>query len=175
MEKHKQEERLSLMDALGFDAEDLQANAEGCLSERQRTQFKVEYGRLMRLGLIGGVVAAGVIVVLMSIFAYNLCAASILGCALMGFVVAVFYRSILTDWTKLNTVLRFPVQSAEGVITLDIEGGASNTVPQYVIKLGDVRFEVSKPIFLAFKNGDPYRLYFVSNAMLLSAESLRLE
>jgi hypothetical protein len=175
MLKKKVDEHLSLMDALGFDEDDLQANADGHLSERQRQLFKSQYGRLIRWGLIVGVIAVGLIVFLMIVFAYNICAASTVAFALISLVLLMFYQQTFKDWAKLNTVLRFPVESAEGVIVLDLEGGSSNVVPKYVIKLGQVRFEVDKSIFLAFKNGDPYRLYFVADAMLLSAESLRTE
>jgi hypothetical protein len=37
-------------------------------------------------------------------------------------------------------------------------------------------FAINKPIFLAFKNGDPYRIYYAPHSKtLLSAEWLRDE
>lgn len=58
--------------------------------------------------------------------------------------------------------------SIEGRINLNINGR------RFSIALDNQRFDLKQEAFLAFKNDDPYRLYFTPRTkILLSAEWLR--
>jgi hypothetical protein len=63
-------------------------------------------------------------------------------------------------------------QSLEGRIQLDTVSVSS--AQQFTVTVEGHKFVVNKPVFLAFKNGDPYVIYYLprSNTML-SAEWLR--
>ncbi len=69
------------------------------------------------------------------------------------------------------------VLSAEGRIDLSMHGkaGAGSSV-ECTLKVGSVKFRVKEDAFLAFKNGDPYAIYYTRRSKkLLSAEWLRGE
>lgn len=60
----------------------------------------------------------------------------------------------------------------EGRVILDISGKEGNLM-KYLIKAEGLTFVVSKTVFLAFKNGDPYRIYYTPyTKQILSAEWL---
>ncbi len=62
--------------------------------------------------------------------------------------------------------------SVQGHVDLDIRGGRNSVVYRLIIS-GEY-FQVDKAVFLAFKNDEPYAVYFAPHShKLLSAEWLR--
>ena len=67
------------------------------------------------------------------------------------------------------------VDVAEGRVILDVIG-QGNSGNAYSARIENVTFAINKPIFLAFKNGDPYRIYYAPHSKtILSPEWLREE
>lgn len=63
--------------------------------------------------------------------------------------------------------------SVKGRVSLNIYEGKNGG---YSVAIDDIAFHVSSSVFLAFKNNDPYRIYYApSSKVILSAEALRDE
>ncbi|MCU0499994.1 MAG: hypothetical protein MUF87_21795 [Anaerolineae bacterium] len=154
------------MQALDFTEEDLIANQNGLLGAHQKGVLQRFLQRGIRLSIIGviGIVALGVF--LWSLH-YDL---------FLGFFVIFlcFWFTIFGYLNRLVNVyldMRSPqVSTAEGSVELAI---AATNKPK--IKLGAQLFSVpSHQSLLAFKNHDPYRIYYLSISLtLLSVEWLR--
>ena len=158
-----------LADALDFDDDDLYANYNGHLSARQRARLR--RGRtksfavfIVFLGLIG-------------LFAYIAIATStpifVLGATTM-YVFLPFWAVTrrleipVFGWVKASQILRDGlIGVVEGPVRLDIHK------KKYKLQIEFERFVIKKTAFLAFKNSDPYRIYFVPQTRtVLSAEWL---
>ncbi len=171
MEKPKKyEERL--MDTLGFDEDDLDANQSGHFSAAQRTKFAAEQRRIatfIAADLLVGAAWIGaaqffwlaaatlplLFYILMPLFAV----------VLLGYGIKIFrlWRDVQED----------QVLSAEGRIDLSMYAQTTNNL-DCKIKVGEVTFPVKRDTFLAFKNGDPYAVYYTRRSKkLISAEWLR--
>jgi hypothetical protein len=172
--KHKPEHLL--MEALDFTDEDLAANREGYLTKRQ----------LLRLSQRQNSWTMGV--VLAAIGSVFLCAFAIMDgirigdtvssrVGIIGLIAILAGGFVLYTWTK---GARFAVdlrqgelEAVEGRVALDVisQGSSGNA---YTVQIEDRTFAINKPIFLAFKNGDPYRIYYAPHSRtILSAEWLR--
>jgi hypothetical protein len=69
-------------------------------------------------------------------------------------------------------VLGGMVRSCEGHIELDILNRGK--VTHYQVQADDATFRVSKPVFLVFKNNEPYTIYYLPRSKrILSAECMR--
>ncbi len=66
------------------------------------------------------------------------------------------------------------VYATEGRIRLVLDEERNNA--RYLVSVGSLTFVVGKQTFLAFKNGDPYRIYYAPNSKrIVAAEWLRGE
>jgi hypothetical protein len=93
----------------------------------------------------------------------------ILAFVLVGIILA-FARH---RWRWFNDDLRKgEIANIEGRVRLDIaDNGRSSS---YSVAIEKTIFRINKQVFLAFKNGDPYRIYYAPHSMkMLSAEWLR--
>ena len=155
-EKPKRKYEDILMDAIGFTEDELELNRVGQLS---KDQWRILYLRqniwLIAIILVGFVLLALWLGISFSI-PHVIAITGILYCA--------------NKWLMFHNDLRQPrAISMEGRISLDVYGKGS-----YTLAVENERFIVNKNIFLAFKNGDPYRIYYTPYTKhLLSAEWLR--
>ncbi len=162
-----------LMTALNFTEADLDANRDGQLSEEQYVslQSKRTYWRYGVIGITGFAVilsAAGI----RMLPGYDYAPANIvmLFCLLFGgiqFLTAFYYwmryRAVTSDLRDQT------VAAAQGIAMLESLGFGKMTV-----RVGDRTFMMKDKAGLAFKNGDPYCLYYAPHSkILLSAEWLR--
>lgn len=171
MDKRKFDPSYALMDALSVGADDLAANQDGVLSKAQAPVLRNERNRQLTIAFFRLIVALWII--------YT--------CALSGNInlfedpTSLFFPLVLTGMAivfsgvPLSKGFLFhrdqslgKVRTTEGHIRLDIIGK-----DKYAVFMGEEQFDVSKETFLAFKNNDPYRLYYVpfSNT-LVAAEWL---
>ncbi len=173
MEKPKKYED-RLMDVLAFDDDDLDANRLGHLSTRQQAKFAGEQWRIgafmiaLVLSFIGWIAAGS--------YFGGLIAASL---SLMLLVAPAVAALLLIYAMRLYRVRRDAqtddVLAAEGRINLAMRAVSINNV-QCTLEVGDVKFPLKQDAFLAFKNGDPYAIYYTRRSKkLLSAEWLRGE
>jgi hypothetical protein len=175
MEKPKYKPEHALMEAIGFSEDDLEANRRGVLSEAQRDRLRRDRTRLLAL--------TGVALVSFAVSGW-LCAGSffygantsLFQVASFPFVIAIIIlgvsRTQLGPWR--NDWVTGKVAALEGRVRLDI--GPGNPYSYYKIVVEGQTFGVRKDVFLAFKNGDLYRIYYGPNSKwLLSAEWLRDE
>ena len=177
MEKVTKYER-HLMDAIGFDAGDLAMNQAGTFSETQRR--KLENWRIFwTLGLAAAViVGAGMSALL---FLAILFAPQSVALKIAAGLVAIILACVVLYafcWFKradyLDDLDECIVYAAEGRIHLILDEGRNNA--RYLVGVGSLTFVVGKPTFLAFKNGDPYRIYYAPNSKrIVAAEWLRGE
>lgn len=164
-----------LMNALHFTQADLDANRDGCLTERQAARLRRK--RNLRRLAIAGVVAFVFLINLPGLFVifgsddYSppadilIFTGLIMGC--IG-ILAVLYtrsglRAIAADLQEKT------VEAVQGQIKLEPFGEGS-----IMLRVLDRVFSVSDRTGFAFKNGDPYCLYYAPHSKtLLSAEWLR--
>jgi hypothetical protein len=180
--KHKPDELL--MDSIGFDEDDLAANRAGKLGHNQAARLK----RLQQSARISGGAARG-IGLFFVLGGLGLTASGFLGS--IGLVIvglmflalgAQFFlrngmwtlraaRAQLLD-SQMNAVERI-----EGRVSLDVQtrsGFMGSSSSEYTVRLEGREWSVTREVFLAFKNGDPYALYYGPRSnVLLAAEWLR--
>jgi hypothetical protein len=78
-------------------------------------------------------------------------------------------------WKQYFDDLRAPeIGGLQGRVNLDMSvNGKSSTLR---LTIQDTKFDVKKDVFLAFKNSDPYAIYYAPHSKtILSAEWLRQE
>jgi hypothetical protein len=157
-EKSKRKPEDLLMETIGFTEDELKLNQEGYISEHQ---YNVLYER-RNLWLIGILLLGCVLIILLFGIGFNF------PHILVG--VGVFYCS--QKWLMINSDLRQRRSlSIEGRVSLDVGGGKGQS---YTLMVENEQFAVNKNVFLAFKNGDPYRLFYTPYSKhLLSANWLR--
>ncbi len=177
MEKVTKYER-HLMDAIGFDAGDLAMNQAGTFSETQRRRLQ-NWWMFWTLGLAAAViVGAGMSALL---FLAILFAPPSVALKIAAGLVAIILACVVLYafcWFKradyLDDLDECIVYGAEGRIRLILDEGRNNA--RYLVGVGSLAFVVSKQVFLAFKNGDPYRVYYAPNSKrIVAAEWLRGE
>jgi hypothetical protein len=161
--KHKYGDML--MNALGYTDEDLAANQNGQLGPTQRAQLTGNLNNWRLLAIVTIALAA-----LLSVYrgdgwatpvAVWLIATPIL--VYIGVKARAYSLDLHAD----------EVEMVEGLIALDIINRGKNGVA-YILDIEDLSFNIRKTVFLAFKNGDPYRLYYAPHSkLLLGAEWLR--
>lgn len=157
----KYEERL--MDIFAFDEDDLDANEAGQLSPAQGAQLQrarnTALSTFALMWLLCGVLAA--IVVVLGLRAPGLLPAVMAALLLTAGVSFAFSIS-----RKLSADLRDRrVLAAEGRITLSMLGASD-----YFLGVEQMKFRLNKQeTFLAFKNGDPYRIYYAPRSQRILA------
>ncbi len=178
MEKPKHKPEHLLMGAIGFTEEELEANREGYMSKRQRSRLNAKHSSWG----IRTILAVGI-----TLF---LCASAIIDgnrigdtvesrVAIIGFICIVGGTAII--YTRLKganftaDLRKGDIHIIEGRVVLDVSN-QGNRGDFYTVRVEDTTFATNKPIFLAFKNGDPYRIYYAPHSKtILSAEWLRDE
>lgn len=149
----------TLMQALGFTADDLAQNRAGRLSEMQDYRLRVRRQRAALIGvgivLVAAVIATGFIFVgrreangILSLvgIGVTLCSAALTG---------VFTRY----WLRLNADIRGgKVLAAAGTLQRVVKP-LSRSVANYAIKIGEAEIFVSREAFEAFEHQQPYTLY----------------
>jgi hypothetical protein len=163
MKNHKNKPGNVLMEALDFDEDDLEANRAGQLSE---VQYNNMYSK--RMVFIYVFVTLSTVIVFMSILTLSL------NLFVMATAIIFFMRMKLHQF---DNDLKGNVLPMEGVVKLDVITNKIHTNVSsgvaYSIRINDRKLNVEKKAFLAFKNGDPYRIYFTPNTKkILSAEWL---
>ena len=167
MEKRKYTYGNELMEALRFTPEDLAFNQEGLLSETQR-QYLFIQDRWIRIGLI--------IVSMIALTAFAVWDVSFSTKLKILFVPGVIifpiWQKIYGLWERYAGYMRSPyAEVVEGIIQLDIDD--RNRMFQFKLRVQNMRFSLAKREFLAFKNREPYRIYYTPGYnRILSAEHL---
>ncbi len=165
-----------LAHALDFTAEDLEHNRAGQLSPRQTAHLRDRnraWRRLLRKWLV---VVAGAALYGYLIASSNLDYRNLSGLVFFmpGVTIAALFD--LLSHYRLRRPLaldgaRAEVARAEGRVRLNIAG--KNWPRTFDLVLDDLTFPVTEQELLAFKNGDPYVLYYLPNTRtLLAAEWL---
>jgi len=157
-----------LMAALKFTEDDLAANASGSFSAAQVLMLKRRRAtQAVSIGVMCGIVAMFLlfVVVIVPNSAIPMLSFSLLFSLLALLIGGVAMLQVTRD-------LRAGLQMVEGRIDLDTTPGQNNAT--YTVKVEGKKFKVKKRAFLAFKNGDPYRIYYTPHTKtILSADWLR--
>lgn len=177
--KRKVDHQAELMAVLPFDEEDLAANQDGYMSKHQRRMLRVNC--LIWQGvtlLIVGILGMAIFNVLKKRAIYDTYQGtdntySII--ALLCFAAIVGFILVWLQWRRYNADLQKGIVFlAESRIFLNVI--ETRNFPRYTISLDGAKFYINKSLFLAFKNNDPYRIYYApSSKVILSAEALREE
>ncbi len=170
----KYEERL--MDVLHYDDDDLEANRAGRMTQRQIKRLNQDRILLMLLWLIPALLGVGALSLsCMVVFAVSTQHMdTLLFLLIIGFGVIIWLTLYFGAKSKrLVADLREQrVEEVEGRIDLSLQYGRNNIA--YAVQVDDERFALKKPVFFAFKNGDPYRIYYAPHSKrILSVEWLR--
>jgi len=165
----KYEERL--MAAFAFDEDDLEANEAGQLSQNQIIRLKSLRNKtltdLMILSLLC-IVAVGILMGVTVTISATI-PAFIVGIFAIGTLFIIYNlkaRRLLAD------IHENCVAQAEGRVDLSLK--AKQNDPKYFIHIDNMHFSLKESLFLLFKNGDPYRIYYAPRSKrILSVEWLR--
>ena len=154
--KNKQKPSEILMKAMGFSENDLAANHIGIMSNRQRFDF---YNRRNIWAMAGIVCMLGFFMLWIGGRDQSL--------PLLLFGIGIVVCG-LNVYSRHIDAARGEVAVLEGRINLNINGR------NFSVVIDDRKFALKQKVFLAFKNGDPYRVYYTPHTKkLLSAEWLR--
>lgn len=166
---------MTLMEALDFSPDDVAANREGRVSERQQAKLRAARRRSVYVGaaiLIAVGLAATVL-----LFLGERNESAILTFVGISVTVcnAVIMSMIVRNWLRLTADIDSgQVTALEGEVhhTIRVTGRMAN----YLIRLQGQEVVVSKPAFLAIREGAPYRVYRTPAAKtLLSIEAVDTE
>jgi hypothetical protein len=158
-----------LMYAIGFTPVELAANRDGVLSEYQRKKFRVE----RRTNVVATIFS---LLIAVAIFLFGQARFSAMDGIFLwipiGFCgIAALFAIVKVDELHRD-VTQNRVEAVQGRVSLDITENRYRSA--YTIKIQDRMWDVNKHIFLAFKNGDPYVVYYAPyGKKILSAEWLR--
>lgn len=158
----------ALANVLDYQDDDLIANQNGGLGTRQRQTLHLNFYRDLLILCAGALTWFGFSIVI-SLLTDAALAVALIICGLM-----LLNRSqrLIPLWKLYRDLRSGEVVSDEGVIHLVLQRGSSQG--EYSLQLDDHLFPVSQAALLTFKNGDPYRLYYLPKTkLLLSAEWLR--
>jgi hypothetical protein len=160
------ESQIRLMTALDFDEPDLDANAHGLLSKRQREKLKKKHSRF-----IYQVCTALIPVILVPSFLIDFDShidwkiPAICGGVLLAWLIQILQL-------HFNNRMALRVETVEGLV-YPIRYQQKLQLREHFIQVGDMRFLVEAAVYDAFEYGDPYRIYYATGSnTILSAESL---
>ncbi len=172
MEKSKKYEDL-LMDALGFDEDDLAANRAGVVTEAQIGVLH----RMIRRQALGWIALIVIVLPYTLVLIPGLLALKNIDwicCCFTSPIVGgiILFTTFLRRMTiYMDDIYERRVKVAEGRVQLNVKAWRN---AQYQLQVGDQRFPVNKKGLLTFKTGDPYRIYYAPHSKrILSAEWLR--
>lgn len=173
-----------LMASIGFDEDDLEANRAGKLgrNQRERLQRMRREAKLDRFAmtLMSIVISVpGLILVLGSLV--NSSQEWLLGTPILIAGLAFFgrkaWQSLRLADSQHSDLFMGKIARIEGRISLDVQARNNKSGPgsvEYTVRLEGRKLIVTREVFLAFKNGDPYALYYAPRSnVLLAAEWLR--
>lgn len=156
-----------LMNALDFDADDLEANERGEFSPAQIKRLNRGW---LGTRTMTGVTSAFVLAIPVMYAFLRGAATPLIGITLVILLVLVAVDRV-KSW-QMQRDLQAGIAQAEGRIELDMRYGQNSA--NYYARIDGKKFRIKKATFLAFKNGDPYRLYYTPYSnMILSAAWLR--
>ncbi|MBN8594324.1 MAG: hypothetical protein J0M33_21385 [Anaerolineae bacterium] len=182
-EKYKRKPDQLLMDTIGFDEDDLEANHAGKMGPNQVTTLKqaqrrVQVNVFLIALMIVVVSVLGLVPVLVGIFTSSLallCGSSIF-IVWTAFFPTALHRFRLADAYRMDS-LSGDIERIEGRISLDVQARNNKSGPgsvAFTVRLEGRKLIVTREVFLAFKNGDPYALYYgPRSGVVLAAEWLR--
>ncbi|MBE2267011.1 MAG: hypothetical protein IAE80_02180 [Anaerolinea sp.] len=167
----KQEAKLKkhedlLKAVLKFDEDDLAANHTGAYSPYQIAWLKRHRTNHMTTAAIMSAIVTGIVLIpiAISVSAYPLLIFAAL------FTVLAFFAGGMRAY-QVTRALRKGISMVEGRIDLDASVAQTS---QFYVRVEGVRFTVKKEVFFAFKNGDPYRVYYAPYLkQMLAVEWLR--
>lgn len=161
-----------LATVFNFTDEDLAANRAGKLSERQRLHLRTRIRQ--RAWLAAAVyVVIGILLVFLSSGGWETFAGGLLAISVPPLVVSLLLGYEVYRLSKTHN--QNEVRQIEGRVALDVKTTSTQYGSQhgFSMTVNDVRFGLKQPQFLAFKNGDPYTIYYTPNKQIVSVEWLR--
>jgi len=158
-----------LMAAFEFNEVDLAANQAGSLSAGQVSALQQQRTRQIR-----SIAVMCALVIALGLFV--MVAVSIVTIPMLAFILLFVVVATLNggrSLRQLNQDLGDRVAEVEGRVEQDLRS-AEDGSGDYFVRLDERKFRVKREGFLAFKNGDPYRLYYTPRGRkILSVEWLR--
>lgn len=146
-----------------FDDDGLEANVHGTLSEGQRRSIE---WRVSLLGVLLLVLAI-LVAYITSIIDQSSAILVLLGSGFIMLYVLATLIILAIEWRNNR------VAFVEGIISLDAYNAGWRVY--YRVDVANERLPLSKYQFLAFKNRDPYRIYYLpTSKRVMSAERLDL-
>jgi hypothetical protein len=166
----KYEERL--MESIGFDEDDLEANRAGHFTQKQIDKFAAAQKKTLNAAIFFTLLIGAVLVFLALGVSLSITALRPL-LIIATLPLSLIFAALIFHIHRLRTdVHDDDIGSVEGRIDLSLQP-VQNTA-NYFLRVEGVRLHIGKNAFLAFKNGDPYCIYYSRRAKkLLSAEWLR--
>ncbi len=173
VEKLKEKPQEKLMRVIYFTEEDLAANREGHISEPQRARFIFlrQFWLVCLILAMGIGITIAILAVINGISHHDAVSDHLSAIGLIAIVTSVIVFYISVKLKRLDGDLNSRhIEVIEGRIQLDLDG------QDYHIVIQNISLRVPKRIFLVFKNGDPYIIYYAPHTKtILSAEWLREE
>jgi hypothetical protein len=161
----------ALRAALGFNESDLELNRLGTLSESQLKSLRAV--RFTAVAIVIGIIIFTVFI--LWLFRGLLSIALQFGIIISAVVFLVgILQSLYRGWNNADLdITRKRVICFEGVVSTEVKTDQSNS-ESFALKVGETEFVVEKEIFLAFQNGESYRVYCTAYTKnILSAELLQ--
>ena len=168
----KYEERL--MDVFSFDEDDLDANQAGQLSRRQLNHLKAGRNSARYGGALLGLIGLMVLAILLPASVGSGFSASLIVPLVVGAIMAAGLVALSIRARRMSADLRENrVAESEGRVELQMKTGQN--AASYYVTVDKRRFTIKQKAFLAFKNGDPYRIYYAphSKRILLGGVAAR--
>lgn len=162
----------ALMPVLNFTDDDLRANREGHLSERQHYRLLSLRRRSIQIGV--GTLVTLIFITTTVLYLGWLNSSTILNVLGTGLIVinAVMVGMFGRHWMRLTGDLnKREVAIVEGAMERVVR--PQRRVNSYLLRIGDAEFSVNKDTFRLFRHETPYRLYVAPYAnILLAAEPI---
>jgi hypothetical protein len=167
--KNEQEDaQWTLQVALGFDDEDIEANRDGRLSNRQRARLADHEFRWIGIAILAS------LVIVWSILNASGRIDVAIGQGGIPWLIAAAITGYA--WYKGKQYYDYlhaqEIGAVQGRVQLNMQSSKNSTA--LTVGIQDLQFSVKQQAFLAFKNGDPYAIYYAPRSKtILSAEWLR--
>ena len=184
--KHKPDELL--MDAFGFDEDDLAANRAGQFSTKQRTNLERAYRYARHTNLyrtLAAILVTALILIAILLYPNGLGntlwmqqALCMIGVPALGVAAFAVRRSLRTARPLFRDLQSGTVKPVEGRVQLDVvpplQTSRTFKPPPLYLAIEDQGWRIDRDTFLAFKNGDPYIIHYAPHSRtILSVEWLR--
>lgn len=167
------------MSILRFTEEDLQANREGYLTKSQRSKLNRDRTswKIFTALALGAIPFGTVMAILDGIRRHDTVASRIGIIGLICIVCSCIAVYVWLDIKRLDRDLhKGDVQVVEGRVQVGERLFRRRGTPRYYVSLQGISWNVGYIVSSAFKNGDPYAIYYAPHSKtILSAEWLRPE